>query len=48
MSPIRHKADNATAPEIVRYWTKADKVGFGANDGFPLMTPLGHGVPKND
>jgi hypothetical protein len=36
MSAFWHLADNPTAPEFVRYWTKADKVDFSARMVCPL------------
>jgi hypothetical protein len=33
-----HLADNPIAPTFVRYWTKADKVGFWPGTVCPLMT----------
>jgi hypothetical protein len=32
-----HLADNPTAPAFVRYWTKADKAGFGPGTACPLL-----------
>src|ERR1035437_1379911 len=34
----RHKADNPVAPAFVRYWTRADKVGFRVLEVCPLLT----------
>ena len=34
-------ADNPVAPAFVRYWTKADKVGFWPAMVCPLMTHNG-------
>ena len=36
------KANNPVAPTFVRYWTKADKVGFWLAEVCPLMTQSGH------
>ena len=33
-----HIADNPTTPAFVRFWTKADKVGFWPAMVCPLMT----------
>ena len=33
-----HKADNPVAPAFVRYWTRADKVGFRVLEVCPLLT----------
>jgi hypothetical protein len=37
-----HLADNPAAPGFVRYWTKADKVGFWPAMACPLMTHKRH------
>jgi hypothetical protein len=37
-----HLADNPVASAFVRFWTKADKVGFWPATVCPLMTQSGH------
>ena len=37
-----HLADNLTAPAFVRFWTKADKIGFSPRTLCRLMTQSGH------
>jgi hypothetical protein len=39
-----HLADIPAAPAIVRYWTKADKVGFWLAKVCLLLTQSGHGA----
>ena len=38
MSPLRHLADNQTAPSFVRFWATADNGGFWREMVCPLMT----------
>jgi hypothetical protein len=37
-----HIADNAAAPEFVRYWTRADKVALGASNSLSTNDPSRH------
>jgi hypothetical protein len=41
---VRH---DPTAPEFVRYWTKADKVGFWREMACQLMTQSGQSIGVN-
>src|ERR1035437_4426801 len=40
--PLLHKADNPTVPAFIRFWTKADKVGFWPAMVCPQMTHSSH------
>jgi hypothetical protein len=42
LQQYRHLADNSVASAFVRFWTKADKVGFRAAIVCPLLTQLRH------
>src|SRR5690242_19054536 len=38
------QSERSSAPSFVRYWTKADKVGFWPRMVCPLLTQSGHGA----